>query len=206
MASSRKFVIFRFRDLALTAKSVRCRACDQERFRKRPRRNGKASPTPRGITVSKSTDRHRRKPPKHPILCPSSLPDMPRSLVLGTVVGTAAEPRLQFFTQPQPVTPELLRMAAPVNPAEVFRFASACARSACKHFHHGDCQLAKRMVQILPAVDRTLPPCGIRSTCRWFRQEGALACSRCRQVPTLTFSPDEKLIRVAAAGYEHTER
>jgi hypothetical protein len=95
-------------------------------------------------------------------------------------------------------------MAAPVEPTEVFRFASACAGTACKHFHQSNCRLAKRIVQILPPAERIPPSCAIRPTCRWFQQEGALACIRCSQVVTLTFNPDERLMRVAA-GEQHAQ-
>jgi len=49
------------------------------------------------------------------------------SFVFGVVNGTADEPRLRHLTEPQPVTLELLELAAPVRPTEVFRFAAPCA-------------------------------------------------------------------------------
>src|SRR5215467_9517238 len=50
-----------------------------------------------------------------------------------------------------------------------------------------DCQLAKRIVQILPAVMNTLPPCIIRQECRWYSQEGSAACRRCPEITTVNY-------------------
>jgi len=52
------------------------------------------------------------------------------------------------------------------------RFTAPCQESACCHFDGHDCQLGAKLVQLLPAVDGTLPPCQIRAVCRWFVQEG----------------------------------
>jgi len=49
--------------------------------------------------------------------------------------------------------------------------------------------LAAMIVQWLPSVVDTLPPCAIRPACRWWQQEGKAACVRCPQVVTETFKP-----------------
>jgi hypothetical protein len=49
-----------------------------------------------------------------------------------------------------------------------------------QHLHTG----AQRIVEGLAPVVNALPPCQIRPTCRWFRQEGRNACLRCPQVVT----------------------
>ena len=41
-----------------------------------------------------------------------------------------------------------------------------------------------RIVQQLPTVVETLPACQIRSSCRWWLQEGKAACYRCPQMVT----------------------
>jgi hypothetical protein len=56
--------------------------------------------------------------------------------------------------------------------------------SGCRHFKGNACTLAHRIVDGLAPVVNALPPCQIRPTCRWFRQEGRNACLRCPQVIT----------------------
>lgn len=116
--------------------------------------------------------------------CPSAQPDMPGSLVLGVVLGTPDEPRMTPLERLQPVTPELLQMAAPVRPTQVFRFAAPCAGTKCHHFDGTKCQLATRIVQLLPEATTALPTCHLRPDCRWWKQEGKSACMRCPQVIT----------------------
>src|SRR6185369_4144828 len=102
----------------------------------------------------------------------------------GRRIGPA--PMLQYLNQHLPATPEVLAMAAPLKPTEVFRLAATCAEHKCPHFDGADCQLAARIVQILPAVVDTLPPCIIRQDCRWYWQEGGGACQRCPEITTVT--------------------
>jgi hypothetical protein len=131
------------------------------------------------------------------LLCPSAQPDMRHSRVIGVVGGTAQEPSVSYLDEPQPVTDELLALAAPLNPPEVYRFAAECEESKCCHFDGKDCRLATRIVQILPAVVNALPTCRIRPECRWFQQEGRAACLRCPQVITQNFSPTEAVVQAA---------
>jgi hypothetical protein len=91
----------------------------------------------------------------------------------------------------QPVTADLVALAAPVRPTEVFRFAAPCVGHACAHFAGGDCGLVQRAVRRLPVVTSALPPCRIRPDCRWWQQEGVAACMRCPQVVTTLRTPSE---------------
>jgi len=136
------------------------------------------------------------------LLCPSARPEMEGSVAFGIIVGTADEPRLVHFEQPQPVTDELLALSRPVAPTEVFRFAASCAESKCQHFDGSNCRLAGRVVEMLPTVAETLPPCRIRSSCRWWQQEGKAACFRCPQVVTDSYVPSELLHQVAGVYSE----
>ena len=103
-------------------------------------------------------------------LCPSAQPGMEGCRVLGVVRHDSATPVLEYLSTRVPATPEVLAMAAPLQPTEVYRLAATCAEHACPHFDGADCQLATRIVQILPAVVDALPPCIIRRNCRWFTQ------------------------------------
>jgi len=133
----------------------------------------------------------------HPPHCPSAQPDWADSVVFGIVSGTVEEPRLVHLTEPQPVTEKLLSLSHPVNPTEVFRFTAPCAGNNCQHFDGSNCRLVTKIVQKLPAVVEELPPCRVRSNCRWWQQEGKAACMRCPQIVTETYYPSEQLRQAA---------
>ncbi len=130
-------------------------------------------------------------------LCPSAQPGMANCQVLGVITEAEGGSRLSYLNQRLEVDEGVLAMAAPAKPTEVFRFAATCEESKCTHFDGRDCQLAKRIVQIMPAVVSALPPCIVRADCRWYRQEGGSACLRCPQVSTLNYHPSEALKIVA---------
>jgi hypothetical protein len=120
-------------------------------------------------------------------LCPSAQPGMDRCQVLGVVQREGPAPMLQYLKELLPATPQILAMAAPLKPTEVFRLAATCAEHKCPHFDGVDCRLATRVVRILPAVVEGLPPCPIRKECRWHAQEGRAACKRCPEITTVTY-------------------
>jgi hypothetical protein len=132
-----------------------------------------------------------------PPLCPSAQPETEGSVVFGVVGGTVEEPHLAHFVEPQAVNDELLALANPVTPTEVFRFAAPCAGSACQHFDGSNCRLATKIVQLLSKVVEELPPCRLRPNCRWWQQEGKAACMRCPQIVTETYHPSEQLRQAA---------
>src|SRR5271154_2375501 len=127
------------------------------------------------------------------LLCPSSQPEVEGVRVLGVVQHTASGPEVTYLDQPLFATPDVLAMAAPAQPTEVFRLAAPCQTSRCPHFDGTNCGLAARIVQILPAAVDRLPLCQIRPECRWFRQEGAAACRRCPQISTVNYNPSETM-------------
>jgi hypothetical protein len=135
--------------------------------------------------------------PIDPPLCPSSQPGLPGSVVFGVVGGTPDDPRVSYLAEPQPVTPELLALADPMEPTEVFRFASSCVERACQHFDGGKCSLVRRIVELVPTAVDVLPPCRLRPRCRWWLEEGRAACFRCPVVVTRDHHPTEAL-RLAA--------
>jgi hypothetical protein len=128
---------------------------------------------------------------ERPILCPSAQPDCQGARVFGVVSGTADAPEVAYLPAPLPVTDELMQLAKPVRPGEVFRMAAPCACRGCGHFapEASQCRLAAKIVQQRPSVVDTLPPCSIRPECRWWQQEGKAACFRCPQVVTERFTP-----------------
>ncbi len=131
------------------------------------------------------------------LMCPSAQPEMANAVVLGVRGDDPDAPLLRYLETPAPVSGELLALTHPVPSTEIFRIAARCEESACRHFDGNSCNLATRIVQILPAVVDALPPCKIRLECRWFQQEGRPACLRCPQVITLVDNPSEPF-RLAA--------
>ncbi|GAC1359916.1 MAG: hypothetical protein NVSMB3_07700 [Acidobacteriaceae bacterium] len=107
------------------------------------------------------------------------------------------EPRVAWLERPVPVTDELLALTGSVPPTQVLRVSAPCQEHLCCHFDGHDCNLATRLVQLMPAVDASLPACRIRADCRWFTQEGRAACLRCPQIVTFSVNPTEELSRAA---------
>ena len=117
--------------------------------------------------------------------------------MLGVLEKTPEGQRLAWIEKPQPVTPELLSLTRETDPRLVFRFAARCEENRCAHFDGKDCQLATRIVQILPRAVDALPPCSIRPECRWYQQEGKAACLRCPEVVTHLDNPSPDMLRAA---------
>ena len=120
-------------------------------------------------------------------LCPSAQPGMEGCRILGVVQRDGPAPMLEYLNELLPATKDVLALAAPLKPTEVFRLAATCAEHRCPHFDGTDCRLAGRIVQILPAAVTALPPCIIRKDCRWYSQEGAAACHRCPEITTISY-------------------
>jgi len=92
-----------------------------------------------------------------------------------------------YLDRPLPATGEVLGLAAPLKPTEVFRLSATCAEHACPHYDGADCALATRVVTLLPPAVDSLPRCVIRKDCRWYTQEGGAACLRCPEITTVTY-------------------
>jgi len=122
---------------------------------------------------------------------------MDQCRVLGVVRHDAPRPLLVYLTQPMPATAEVLAMAAPLKPTEIFRLAATCAENRCPHFDGADCRLATRIVDMLPAAVEAAPPCPIRKDCRWYSQEGYAACRRCPEITTVTYDLSDQTRQVS---------
>jgi hypothetical protein len=132
--------------------------------------------------------------------CPSAQHHLPGAKVFAVIGGTVAQPEVSYLDEAIEVTPEVIAMAAPVDPAEVFRISAPCAQSTeCWHFDDAkhQCRLARRTVHLAPVVVSKPPRCAIRASCVWWAQEGVSACLRCPQVVTNDSAPSE-LTRAAA--------
>lgn len=129
-------------------------------------------------------------------LCPSAQPGMDGCRILGVVQQDGPTPMLAYLNQHVPATPDVLALAAPLKPIEVFRLAATCAEHRCPHFDGADCRLATRVVTMMPAAVDALPPCLIRKECRWYSQEGGAACRRCPVITTVSYdlSPNVRAV------------
>jgi hypothetical protein len=131
-------------------------------------------------------------------LCPSSIAAADGSAkVFGVVDGDGSSQRISYLSKPVPVTVDLLRLTDPIAPDRIFRVANACVEEACAHFDGESCRLASRIRRHLEPIVSELPRCGIRHSCRWWRQEGIEACKRCPQIIRESFSDSESLMEAA---------
>ena len=130
-------------------------------------------------------------------LCPSAQPDMEGAVVFGVVGGSVDEPLVAYLDRPEPVTPELLQLADPVRPTEVFRFAAPCAEGGCQHFDGASCRLGHKLARSVRAAVGRLPRCRLRPNCRWFHEQGREACFRCPLVVTENYRPSAELRQAA---------
>jgi hypothetical protein len=116
-----------------------------------------------------------------PLMCPSAKPEMDGSVIFGIVAGTPEQPQLHHLREPKQIPSELLALDSPVKPTEIFRIAATCTEE-CLHFDGANCRLSQRIVEGLPQVSESIPPCPIRVDCRWWNQDGKEACLRCTQI------------------------
>jgi hypothetical protein len=134
---------------------------------------------------------------EQPKLCPSAPPNAEGSVAFGIVGGTAEQPVVSYLDEPLPVTPELLQLARPVRPTEVFRFAAPCAEGGCRHFDGANCRLGRKLAENVPTDRQRLPACRLRPSCRWWHEQGRAACLRCPLVVTTPHGASEALLQAA---------
>ncbi len=119
--------------------------------------------------------------------CPSSLGQVGSNL-LGVVNPSGT---VGFFKDPVKVTQEFMDDAGDFETLERrFRFSNKCVQSGCKQWTGKECGVIKAVLALdsIPAKN-DLPECSIRNNCRWFYQEGAIACNGCRYVITNVSEP-----------------
>jgi hypothetical protein len=121
--------------------------------------------------------------------CPSAQHHLPGAQVFAVMGGTVAQPEVSYLEEAIEVTPEVITMAAPVDPAEVFRISAPCAQSTeCWHFDdtRHQCRLARRTVRLAPVVVSKPPRCAIRTQCVW------LVTRRGERLPALPPGRDQR--------------
>lgn len=118
------------------------------------------------------------------LLCPSAQPEMENATVLGVFEGTEKDRRLSYANESIRVTRELLDSVDGVPATLVYRFAAKCLGNNCVQYGSGHCRLGKQLSNALRTTTDKIPPCTIRSNCRWYNENGTAACLRCSQVVT----------------------
>lgn len=134
----------------------------------------------------------------HRLTCPSGQPDMEQARVIGVVAGTPEVPRIAYLKAEAVIPASQLPDVGALAVTEVFRFAAHCEEHRCSQFADGRCSLGQRLVDGVDPVVDALPSCTIRTSCRWFHEQGSAACVRCPQVITLIPRGRDKLSRAAA--------
>ncbi|MEU8346100.1 hypothetical protein SAMN05443665_103478 [Actinomadura meyerae] len=93
---------------------------------------------------------------------------------------------LGYLSPVLPVDREFVARAERGGAADArFRFAEPCIRGGCGYWTGTACGLIDGILETDGLQDEgaegreRLPKCGIRRTCRWFRQRGPQACRIC---------------------------
>lgn len=126
-----------------------------------------------------------------PATCPSGR-CRPGAVLVG-IVGP--DGRVGYVTPGLPIDDEFVARAwAGRTPESRFRFAESCVESRCAQWAGDHCGLIHEFLasprgEAATSGSRTpLPRCGIRASCRWFRERGPDACAIC---PLVVRSPRE---------------
>lgn len=137
---------------------------------------------PGGETVSAARS---PAPDDAPRSCPSA-PAAPGARLLGLL---GPDGRVHNVKSVVTVDDGFLQAAAEGGPVEArMRFASRCQTSGCAQWTGSRCGVIdKALAHIeaaIPVEAGALPPCTIRSDCRWYAQTGARACAACSYIVT----------------------
>ncbi len=123
------------------------------------------------------------------IMCPSSKAT-PGAKLLGV---RQEDGMVAILPQPLRIDDTFIEVASQASPAEQhFRFTNKCIESGCAQWTGSRCGVADQILTVMDqlVVSDTLPECGIRPACRWYRQNGPDACKVCPFVITHTTEED----------------
>lgn len=118
-----------------------------------------------------------------PALCPSST-CTPGAILLGVVQADAT---VAFLDHRRVVDDFFVKLAHEGrSPEKRFRFADSCVKSGCRQWGNNRCGVIDRVLAANPDFPAAaeLPPCSIRSDCRWHSQWGVRACGVCPMIVT----------------------
>ena len=117
------------------------------------------------------------------VTCPSGR--CREGAVLVGIVGP--DGRLGYITPAMPIDADFVTHArVGRTPESRFRFGEPCVKERCAQWAGDHCGLIDGLLASPRGTtatsaprDMSLPRCGIRSSCRWFRERGADACTIC---------------------------
>ncbi|NBZ87268.1 hypothetical protein [Stagnihabitans tardus] len=125
-----------------------------------------------------------------PVLACPSAPATPGAGLLGVATPDGHIAYLRTLMQ---VDADFLATARAAGVPEArMRFTHECQTSACRQWTGSACGVITRVLDAMgPGLSppAKLSPCPIRGTCRWFAQEGPVACTACAEVLTDTREP-----------------
>jgi len=128
---------------------------------------------------------------KESCTCPSSI--CTEDALLFGIVGP--DGRVGYVRPPMPVDVAFLGVVSATGgrPEQRFRFAGPCVEGRCAQWTDGRCGAIDLALSagVVADDEAALPACGIRGSCRWFRQSGPAACRVCPLVITEVRTPQE---------------
>lgn len=106
------------------------------------------------------------------------------AVLIGIVGGDG---RLGHVNPAVPINAEFMTAVENGRAAESrFRFGEPCAEGDCGHWRGSQCGLIDGLLAspigteaVEASQQEPLPRCGIRASCRWFRQHGRTSCGIC---------------------------
>lgn len=130
---------------------------------------------------------------RHPALAddgPRSCPSAPAAAGARLLGILGPDGRVHNLKSVMTVDAAFLASAAEAGPVEArMRFSSRCQEGGCAQWTGTRCGVIDRAMSHIEAAvpvsePAALPPCTIRSDCRWYAQIGAKACGACSYIVT----------------------
>jgi hypothetical protein len=119
----------------------------------------------------------------HPTLCPSA-PLEPGVVLVGVVLTNG---RVAYAADRIELGEEFVAAVTQADsPERMFRFASPCRQTGCQQWTGTQCGVIDLFLEANAHIkaEKELPQCSIRPQCRWFNQEGEIACALCPHIIT----------------------
>jgi hypothetical protein len=111
--------------------------------------------------------------------CPSMLPGLARGVIAKVVKN---EERLKFLAEEISVPTSLSLAVDSETVLKRARFVGLCRTVECGHWTGVSCRLGHAIASVEVQSAGELAPCAIRSSCRWFKENGSAACAPCQHV------------------------
>jgi hypothetical protein len=111
--------------------------------------------------------------------CPSMLPGLARGVIAKVVRN---DERLRFLAEEIPVPAALPLAVDSETVLKRARFVGACRTDECGHWTGVTCRLGHAIASVEIQSSSKVAPCAIRSSCRWFKENGSAACAPCQHV------------------------